>query len=555
MRPSCRHLPAIATRPPVTPLVPTSRGHVRRLARSARSGRPRADRHRPRHHAVRGGGRRVGQDHRARRAGRRPRHRPGRWSSATSPPSPSRRRRAPSCATASGASWRRRAAAHRARGRPLPSRARRSSTAPPSARCTRSPSDCCPSTPSRPSCRRGWRCSTRCPPRWRSTGGGPASSTSCSTTPTSSARSSCSTPPTSTPASCARWPWPSSGRGTSSKTSCPSSAPSRRRSPTASPRSSASWPALAELGAECVDPTDKLLASVHEFADFGDELAAAGTDDLDVLEVLARGPEAPQAASAGRGRGAAAARTRCTPSSPPWSSTVDAIRRGVLDGCAHHLGSALARPRRSRPPTSAGPTAASSSTTCSCWPAGCCATRCRGRSCGRRSTSATSASCSTSSRTPTRSRSSWRCASPPPIPRGADEPQWARRRRSRPGACSSSATRSSRSTGSAAPTSRVFIAARERFAPEAGGAVELTANFRTVAPVIDWVNATFRAAAARSRTDEDVPDSQPDYIDLDAAAGAVRRRAAGGRHRHASPTSTAAAPTRCARPRAATSPT
>ena len=39
----------------------------------------------------------------------------------------------------------------------------------------------------------------------------------------------------------------------------------------------------------------------------------------------------------------------------------------------------------------------------------------------------------------------------------------------------------------------VFMAARERFAP--GGPVELTANFRTVAPVIDWVNATFRTPA------------------------------------------------------------
>ena len=42
-----------------------------------------------------------------------------------------------------------------------------------------------------------------------------------------------------------------------------------------------------------------------------------------------------------------------------------------------------------------------------------------------RSTSATSGCCSTSSRTPTRSRSSWPCGSPPPIPPTADEPGWA----------------------------------------------------------------------------------------------------------------------------------
>src|SRR5690606_30833487 len=38
-----------------------------------------------------------------------------------------------------------------------------------------------------------------------------------------------------------------------------------------------------------------------------------------------------------------------------------------------------------------------------------------------------------------------------------------------------------------------FLEAKQRFAPDAGGAVELTTNFRTVEPVIDWVNATFDA--------------------------------------------------------------
>jgi ATP-dependent helicase/nuclease subunit A len=48
-----------------------------------------------------------------------------------------------------------------------------------------------------------------------------------------------------------------------------------------------------------------------------------------------------------------------------------------------------------------------------------------------------------------------------------------------------------------------FIAAADRFGPEGGGVVEMTANFRTVAPVIDWVNATFAALMA-----------EPDPIDL-----------------------------------------
>src|SRR3546814_9644375 len=49
-----------------------------------------------------------------------------------------------------------------------------------------------------------------------------------------------------------------------------------------------------------------------------------------------------------------------------------------------------------------------------------------------------------------------------------------------------------------------FLEARERFAPEAGGAVELTANFRTVEPIIGWVNRTFRTLMHEA-PDTDVP--------------------------------------------------
>ena len=35
-------------------------------------------------------------------------------------------------------------------------------------------------------------------------------------------------------------------------------------------------------------------------------------------------------------------------------------------------------------------------------------------------------------------------------------------------------------------------AARDRFGPEGGGVVALTSNFRSTAPVIDWVNDVFR---------------------------------------------------------------
>ena len=36
-----------------------------------------------------------------------------------------------------------------------------------------------------------------------------------------------------------------------------------------------------------------------------------------------------------------------------------------------------------------------------------------------------------------------------------------------------------------------FLRAAERFGAEGGGVVELTANFRTVEPIIQWVNHTF----------------------------------------------------------------
>jgi ATP-dependent exoDNAse (exonuclease V) beta subunit len=59
-----------------------------------------------------------------------------------------------------------------------------------------------------------------------------------------------------------------------------------------------------------------------------------------------------------------------------------------------------------------------------------------------------------------------------------------------------------------------FLAARDRFSVEAGGTVELTANFRTVEPIIDWVNHTFHALL-HEPTDTDVPyESQPAYVDL-----------------------------------------
>ena len=86
--------------------------------------------------------------------------------------------------------------------------------------------------------------------------------------------------------------------------------------------------------------------------------------------------------------------------------------------------------------------------------------------------------------------------------------------RCRRASCSWWATPSSRSTGSVGPTFRRSWPA-ERFGSHGGG-VGLTTNFRTVRPVIDWVNRDF--ATLMTRTDAvDLPGaSQPRYVALDA---------------------------------------
>jgi ATP-dependent helicase/nuclease subunit A len=77
-----------------------------------------------------------------------------------------------------------------------------------------------------------------------------------------------------------------------------------------------------------------------------------------------------------------------------------------------------------------------------------------------------------------------------------------------------------------------FLAAAERFGAEGGGVVELTANFRTVRPVIEWVNTTFATLMAEP-DDVDLPvPSQPRYVALEPTRrhpppGARRWRSSG----------------------------
>jgi ATP-dependent helicase/nuclease subunit A len=68
-----------------------------------------------------------------------------------------------------------------------------------------------------------------------------------------------------------------------------------------------------------------------------------------------------------------------------------------------------------------------------------------------------------------------------------------------------------------------FLRAAERFGAEGGGVVELTANFRTVEPIIQWVNRTFDALMSEA-PDADVAmplHSQPDYLPLVATRAAA----------------------------------
>jgi ATP-dependent exoDNAse (exonuclease V) beta subunit len=64
-----------------------------------------------------------------------------------------------------------------------------------------------------------------------------------------------------------------------------------------------------------------------------------------------------------------------------------------------------------------------------------------------------------------------------------------------------------------------FLAARDRLAPSPADVVALTANFRTVAPIIDFVNDTLGALMTEPRpADVDAPP-QADYVALQAVRG------------------------------------
>jgi len=276
---------------------------------------------------------------------------------------------------------------------------------------------------------------------------------------------------------------------------------------------------LADLAPHCIDPTDPLLEAVHAFIQFGRDLEATGDDDLDLLEALRGLPGYRR--NSGRAPSWKGCKDQVHAQLAAVVETVESIHRRVLDGCAHHLGSAL----RAKTIEAAD----------------------RRREAGtlefhdllvlarkvlRHPVQGPIVRVALHERyqrllldefqdtDPIQIELAVRVAAAHPLE--ADEELWrdvevAPGRLFVVGDPKQSIYRFRRADIS------VFIATRERFAPDAGGAIELTANFRTVEPVIAWVNATFRTLLEEG-TDTEVPyPSQPDYIDLDAqrSVGAV----------------------------------
>jgi ATP-dependent helicase/nuclease subunit A len=268
--------------------------------------------------------------------------------------------------------------------------------------------------------------------------------------------------------------------------------------------------ALAALSDHCVDQTDRLLLSVQEMGAFAQALAAAGPDDLDLLEVLGELPSyRKNSGRAGSWRGC---KDDVLAQLATVVQTAEAIRRAVLDGCAHRLGSAL------RAKTLAAADQRRAAGTLEFHDLLVLA-----RKVLRDPAQGPVVRAALHERYQRLLLDEFQDTDPIQIelavriaaadPAVADQPQW-RDVDVSPGRLfvvgdpKQSIYRFRRADIS------VFMAARERFAPPPEGAVELTANFRTVRPVIDWVNGTFRALLEEA-TDTEVPyPSQPDYIDL-----------------------------------------
>jgi ATP-dependent exoDNAse (exonuclease V) beta subunit len=280
--------------------------------------------------------------------------------------------------------------------------------------------------------------------------------------------------------------------------------------------------AITELhgwGAHCLDSTDRLMDQIEEITGFGARLRAAGPDDLDLLEVLT---ESTPRFSGGLGRKeswANGTKPQVQDGIRAVAALVEQVRVGVLQACARHLGAAMrhhtlasARDRREagrlefhdllvlarqvlRDPQH-GPGVRR-------------ALRDRYQRLLLDEFQDTD---------PIQIELAVRIATADPAT--ATDAHWADievapGRLFVVGDPKQSIYRFRRADIS------TFLDAKARYGVEGGGLVELTANFRTVAPIIDWVNTTF-AALIGEAPDHDIPlPSQPDYAALQAQRGQV----------------------------------
>ncbi|HJR26803.1 MAG TPA: UvrD-helicase domain-containing protein, partial [Acidimicrobiales bacterium] len=300
----------------------------------------------------------------------------------------------------------------------------------------------------------------------------------------------------------------------------PDTAPEPRAVADLVPRIHEALRPLRDLARHCMDPTDPLLECLHRFVAYGGELDGCLDDDLDLLDCLLAGVDGYRR-NAGRAGSWDGRKDEVHARIADVLEAMTSVRRAVLDGCAHHLGAALRR-------------------------------HTLGAAEGRRDAGTLEfhdllvlarrvlrdpvqgpvVRASLHQRYQRLLLDEFQDTDPIQIelavriaaadPARADEARWrdvavAPGRLFVVGDPKQSIYRFRRADVG------TFLTARDHFAPAAGGAVELTANFRTVAPIIDWVNHTF-ATLLHEPPDTDLAQpSQPAYVDLQAqrAAAAV----------------------------------
>ncbi len=269
---------------------------------------------------------------------------------------------------------------------------------------------------------------------------------------------------------------------------------------------------LAPFAHGCVDPTDALLQAVHDHALFADELERCADDELDLVDLLLRG-QPKYRKGCGNKTSWKGAKDAVHEQLAAVAGCIEGVRRRVLDACAHHLGSTLRRhtleaadarraagalefhdllvlARRVLRDPDHGPEVRTSL--------------------HRRYARLLLDEFQDTD--PIQIELAVRIAADDPASAGS-------------GGWASVPVDPGRLFVVGDPKQSIyrfrradiatFLAARDRFAPDGGGTVTLTANFRTVEPIIDWLNHTF-AALLGEPPDADVPASQPDYVALDA---------------------------------------